>query len=96
MLVISGIALILVVCCLELISKLSNVLVRQVLSLFGTLSMFLWFLHGIFFTGKHFMQVELYAIKEPLLIYLICLIVVTPIAYLFHKGYGLLVKVFTR
>lgn len=41
------------------------------------------------------MQNELYAAREPLLIFLICVIVLTPIAYLFYRGYTFLLKWFT-
>lgn len=93
---IAGIAFVLIVCCLELLDRTKNKLLRRLLMLLGALSMSLWFLHGIFFTGKNFMQAELYAVKEPVLIFLLCLVVLTLVAYLFQLGYNKLLKLFER
>lgn len=83
----SILAFMLVIFLLELINRLKNKIVRNILIVFGTLSMYLWFLHGIFFTGKNFMQKELYASHEPVIIFILCLLVCTPIAYIIHKSY---------
>lgn len=50
----------------------------------GVLSMFIWFLHGIFFTGGHFLQPFIYSVKEPILIYLLCMAIVVPAAYVLN------------
>ena len=44
--------------------------------------MYLWFLHGIFFTGKNFLQSFIYSPKEPVLILILCLAVTLPVAWL--------------
>ena len=76
-------ALIMVSLSLELIHRCSIVL-KRILVLFGTVSMYLWFLHGILFTGKHIMQVEVYAMKEPIVIFVAVLLFLTPIAYIIY------------
>ena len=55
---------------------------KNSLMLLGSLSMYLWFLHGIFFTGKNFMQPIIFAAKEPILILIVCTIVLLPVAWL--------------
>lgn len=69
---------------LELINRIKSKILTTVLTFFGTLSMYLWFLHGIFFTGKNFLQVQLYASKEPIIIFIFCLAICTPVAYLIY------------
>ena len=77
-------AFILVSLLLELINRIKSKVMEKGLLLAGTLSMYLWFLHGIFFTGKNFMQPELYSSREPIIIFLITLICLSPLAYLLH------------
>lgn len=75
------IALIQVSIALELIKKL-NAKNHKFFIFIGSLSMYLWFLHGIFFTGKKFLQIEIYSVKEPVLIFILVLAIIIPIAYL--------------
>lgn len=54
--------------------------------------MYLWFWHGIFFTGKNFGQIQLYFIKEPLLILLLSFVITIPLAFAsmkLHKAVSL-------
>lgn len=69
---------------------------KNSLMLLGSLSMYLWFLHGIFFTGKNFMQPIIFAAKEPILILIVCTIVLLPVAWLLrHFQCFLEKKIFT-
>lgn len=67
---------------LEVFSRYNVKKFRSILIFIGSISTFLWFFHGIFFTGNNFMQKELYFIKEPFLIFLICLILTVPISFI--------------
>lgn len=46
----------------------------------GSVSLYLWFLHGIFFIGNKILQPYLYFFKYPLLIFMICMLSLMPIA----------------
>lgn len=77
---------ILVILCVEMIHRLRNIHIRKTLVFIGSMSMYLWFLHGIFHTGNHFLESQLYSLKEPILIYIVALIALIPIAYALDKG----------
>jgi peptidoglycan/LPS O-acetylase OafA/YrhL len=66
----------------ELFHRIRSRRFKNFFLLFGGLSMYLWFLHGIFFTGKNFLQPFIYSPKEPILILLLCLAVTLPVAWL--------------
>ncbi len=51
----------------------------------GGLSMYLWFLHGIFFTGKNFLLLFIYFPKEIILILILYLAITNPIAWLLKR-----------
>lgn len=82
----------LVILCVEWISRMKNIHLRKPLIFIGSLSMYLWFLHGIFSTGNHFMESPLFSLKDPLLIFIVCLIALIPIAYLLDKALNFLFK----
>lgn len=73
---------------LELLDRIKNKYLKKTFLIFGSLSLYLWFLHGLFFTGKNFMQLELYAIGEPVLIFIISLLMLTPVAYIIYLFYS--------
>lgn len=83
-------ALGLILCSIELINRLKSRVLKRFFGFFGTISLYLWFLHGIFFMGKKFMQQELYMFKEPILIYLICIFCLAPVSYLLFKLFNFL------
>jgi hypothetical protein len=67
---------------LELLVRLKSTRIKQLLSTLGKYSLYLWFLHGIFFTGKNFLQRELYSLSDPLLIMIVCIACLLPIAHI--------------
>lgn len=69
----------------ELFHRIRSRRFKNFFLLFGGLSMYLWFLHGIFFTGKNFLQPFIYSPKEPILILLLCLSVTLPVAWLLKR-----------
>lgn len=52
---------------------------------FGSISMPLWFLHSILFTGSRFLQHYVYFAKDPILIYIITLLLFIPPSMIFNK-----------
>jgi peptidoglycan/LPS O-acetylase OafA/YrhL len=70
---------------LEMLLRIRSNRFKQVLCVLGKYSFCLWLLHGIFFTGKHFLQVELYSLQEPILILAVCIVALLPIAYVIDK-----------
>lgn len=86
------IAMMLVALIVEFTKRISIAYVRRFILFLGTLSMYLWFWHGIFFTGKNFGQIQLYFIKEPLLILLLSFVITIPLAFAsmkLHKAVSL-------
>lgn len=75
-----------------LISFMNNICrpwISRILCFLGGISMFLWFLHSILFTGSRFLQPFVYFSSEPIVIFLTTLLVFVPIAVmfrLFNKG----------
>lgn len=75
-----------------LISFMNNICkpwISRILCFLGGISMFLWFLHSILFTGSRFLQPYVYFSSEPIVIFLTTLSVFVPIAImfkLFNKG----------
>lgn len=66
---------------LEIINRIKFKVIKNLLLLLGSLSLYLWFIHGIFHTGNHFLQAQIYSLKEPLLIFIVVLIITIPVAY---------------
>lgn len=79
-----------VACCLELIYRVKGKVVKNTLMMLGSLSLYLWFLHGIFFVGHNFMQQELYWFRDPALIFCVCIFCLLPVAYVIDKFYNYL------
>jgi len=67
----------------ELLCKINDSWLYKCIYQIGLVSMYLWFLHGIFFTGSRTLQPYLYAVKEPMLIFTLCIIILLPIAFAF-------------
>lgn len=89
----NGFALLLTLLCVEYFHRIGNGLTKIIFKQLGVLSIYFWFLHGIFFAGNSVLQRFLYAVKDPLLILLICIISLLPIALMLkyiHKS------IFTR
>lgn len=81
----SFIAALLILFSVELFHRIRSRRFKKFFLLLGGLSMYLWFLHGIFFTGKNFLQSFIYSPKEPILILLLCLAVTLPVAWLLKR-----------
>lgn len=81
----SFIAAFLILFSVELFHRIRSRRFKEFFLLLGGLSMYLWFLHGIFFTGKNFLQSFIYSPKEPILILLLCLAVTLPVAWLLKR-----------
>lgn len=81
----SFIAALLILFSVELFHRIRSNRFKEFFLLLGGLSMYLWFLHGIFFTGKNFLQSFIYSPKEPILILLLCLAVTLPVAWLLKR-----------
>lgn len=81
----SFIAALLILFSVELFHRIRSRRFKEFFLLLGGLSMYLWFLHGIFFTGKNFLQSFIYSPKEPILILLLCLAVTLPVAWLLKR-----------
>jgi peptidoglycan/LPS O-acetylase OafA/YrhL len=70
---------------LEILIRLKSIRIKRILMMLGKYSLYLWFLHGIFFTGKNFLQRELYSLSDPMLILIVCIVSLLPIAYVLNK-----------
>ena len=81
----SFIAASLILFSVELFHRIRSRRFKNAFLLLGGLSMYLWFLHGIFFTGKNFLQPFIYSPKEPILILMLCLGVTLPVAWLLKR-----------
>lgn len=69
----------------SIIRKISVSWIMRLLTLLGTMSMYLWYWHGVFFMGNNIWQPMLYFTKEPLLILLFCFVITIPLSYLTMK-----------
>ena len=78
-------AALLILFSVELFHRIRSRRFKEFFLLLGGLSMYLWFLHGIFFTGKNFLQSFIYSPKEPILILILCLAVTLPVAWLLKR-----------
>lgn len=58
----------------------------------GEISLYIWFVHGIFFSGKKILQPALYSLEEPVLIYTLCLIFIIPVSWLIYKLCSMITK----
>lgn len=76
----------------ELMYKPEHLWIRKILYFVGTLSMYLWFLHGIFFTGSKVLQPIIYSPKEPLLIFLLCVVSLIAPAMLLRTIHSNMIK----
>lgn len=81
----SFIAALLILFSVELFHRIRSRRFKNAFLLLGGLSMYLWFLHGIFFTGKNFLQSFIYSPREPILILILCLAVTLPVAWLLKR-----------
>lgn len=81
----SLVAALLILFSVELFHRIRSRRFKSFFLMLGGLSMYLWFLHGIFFTGKNFMQTFIYAPKEPVLILILCTVVILPVAWLLKR-----------
>lgn len=81
----SVVAALLILFSVELFHRIRSQRFKNFFLLLGGLSMYLWFLHGIFFTGKNFLQSFIYSPKEPILILILCLAVTLPVAWLLKR-----------
>lgn len=88
----SFIAFIIIWSCLEIFYLMKNGIIRKTLIFIGSMSMYLWFLHGIFFTGNNLLQDELYMLRDPFIIYLTGVIFLLPFAWLTKKFHMFLWK----
>lgn len=79
------VAAMLILFSVELFHRIRSRHFKNLFLLLGGLSMYLWFLHGIFFTGKCFLQQFIYSPKEPILILILCLAVTLPVAWLLKR-----------
>ncbi len=73
---------------ISLLNRIKIPSIEKILLFFGEISMFLWFLHGLPFSGSKFLQKYLYWSSEPLLIFLTALIFFAPISMLFNYVYS--------
>lgn len=94
------IGLILVSFQLEIINRASNKKIYNYISFVGNFGLYIWLVHSIFFTGKNFLQKEIFFIKEPILIFFLCLSITFIISYLLYYVNNFLVsnkfKIFKR
>lgn len=72
----------------EIFHRIKNHYLRRSMVALGGVSLYLWFLHGIIFTGKNFFQAQIYSLKEPLLIFILTIVIMMPVAYLLKKING--------
>lgn len=86
------VAALLILFSVELFQRIHSRRFQNLFLLLGDLSMFVWFLHGIFFTGKNFMQGFIFSFKEPILIMVAILIVLLPIAWLLKRVHSIIIK----
>jgi peptidoglycan/LPS O-acetylase OafA/YrhL len=70
---------------IELLVRISSKYLKRALKILGKYSLYLWFLHGIFRTGKHFFETQLYSLGEPILIIAATIIMLLPFAYIIDK-----------
>lgn len=78
----------------EIFHRINNRHIKNCFLILGSFSMFIWFLHGIFFTGKHFMQPFIYSVREPILIMILSTIVLLPVAWLLKRLQNIIEKNF--
>lgn len=81
----SVVAALLILFSVELFHRIHSRRFKNLFLLLGGLSMYLWFLHGIFFTGKNFLQPFIYSPKEPILILILCTAIILPAAWLLKQ-----------
>lgn len=81
----SLVAALLILFSVELFHRIHSRRFKNLFLLLGGLSMYLWFLHGIFFTGKNFLQPFIYSPKEPILILILCTAIILPAAWLLKQ-----------
>lgn len=76
-----------IVVTVTMIKRLRGRIVRQTVEWLATAGMFIWFLHGIFFTGTdNALQKLAYASCVPLLCYVTLLAICLPVAFLLTKA----------
>lgn len=66
-----------------LISLIHNIWLSRILCFLGSISMFLWFFHSILFTGSRHLQKFVYFSSEPIVIFIVTLLIFIPISYAF-------------
>lgn len=83
----AGIAFAFIFSFISLIRWLNNRAIFSSLCFIGGISMFLWFLHSILFTGSRFLQNYIYYPKEPVAIFILVLAIFIPISLVFNIAY---------
>lgn len=74
----------------SLLNRLNIQILKKVLILVGVYSTYLWFLHGIFFTGTRPLQSILYAPKISILILFWGVIILMPVSYVCSRMHSAL------
>jgi len=69
---------------ISLLSRPKIHLLEPILLIIGRLSLYIWFLHGLIFAGHTYLQPWIYAAREPILIFIVCMVTILPGAYLLY------------
>lgn len=75
---------------IEILVRIKSKYLKHGLCILGKYSMYLWFLHGIFFTGKNIFQAQIYSLQDPILIIAVSIIVLLPVSYILDKFVSLI------
>ena len=81
------IAFVFIFCFVNMLKTWNSYRLTKSLCFLGELSMYIWFVHSIFFTGTKFLQQYIYFAHEPILILIVALGLVIPCSYGFYKLY---------
>lgn len=69
---------------ISILSRPRITLLEPVLLTIGRFSLYIWFLHGLIFAGHTYLQPWIYAAREPMLIFIVCMATILPMAYLLN------------
>lgn len=75
-----------------LFNKLGNGVLCRIILGIGSMSMYIWFLHGIFFTGHRVLQPLVYAPRLSILIIAFVLVMLWPVSWVLDKTNTKLIK----
>lgn len=70
---------------ISLMNSICKPWIFRIFCFLGEISIYLWFLHSILFTGSRFLQPYIYFTREPIVIFLTTLLVFVPIAIMFKS-----------